>query len=229
MSEHDQAVHVHDEHGTVWSYVVGFGLSLVCTLIPYYLVTRKTLGGSQWLLKTILAFAFIQVVIQVVFFLHIGRGPKPRWNLYFFVATLVIVGMVVGGSVLIINNLHYNMAPQDATKKLVNDEGIAQVGGTATGACDELGENHIVTIIDGKATPASTEAGKCDTLTFINKDTAERQITFGVYPAQTPYAGESDFPLTNRKNFTITLSDTGTFYFYDTSQPNTRGTFTVSE
>lgn len=229
MSEHDVTNQSHEEHGTVWSYVVGFGLSLICTLIPYYLVTHKTLAGSQPLLMAILAFAFVQVVIQVVFFLHIGRGPKPRWNLYFFIATLAIVAMVVGGSVLIINNLHYNMSPQDATKKLVNDEGIAEVSGNATGACDEIRENHTIRIIDGKVSPIHTEAKQCDTLTFINQDGVEREMTFGVHPAHTPYAGVSEFPLTNKKNFTITLSESGTFEFHDHNHPNTFGTFTVNE
>ncbi len=227
MSEHTSSE--HQEKGTLGSYIAGFILSLICTIIPYYLVTHKTIGVSSLLLKAILAFAFVQVVIQVVFFLHLGRGPKPRWNLYFFIATLFIVGVVVGGSVMIMNNLHYNMKPQDATKKLVTDEGIAEVGGTKTGACDEIGKNHIVYITNGKVNAIHTEAKQCDSLTFINQDSVEREMAFGVHPAHTPYAGVSEFPLTTKKkNYTITLTEAGTFEFHDHDHPDTFGTFTVS-
>jgi plastocyanin len=177
----------------------------------------------------ILAFAFVQVVIQVVFFLHLGRGPKPRWNLYFFISTLVIVGFVVGGSIVIINNLHYNMAPQDAFKKLVTDEGIAQVGGTKTGACAEIHKNHVIYFVNGKVTPIHTEAQYCDTLSFVNQDSVEREVAFGVHPAHIPYAGVSEFPLTKRKDYTITLSEAGTYEFHDHDHPDAFGTFTVSK
>lgn len=225
MSSHD---HKDEEQGAMRSYVIGFALSLICTLIPYYLVTQKVVSGSHNLLLTILAFAFVQVVIQVVFFLHLGRGPKPRWNLYFFVGTLFIVAVVVGGSLLIINNLHYNMSPQDATKKLVADEGIAQVSGKKTGACEEIHSNHVVYIRSGKVVSIHTEAKQCDTLSFVNEDSVEREMAFGVHPAHTPYAGVSEFPLTKKKNYTITLSEIGTFEFHDHDHPDVFGTFTVS-
>jgi len=98
------------DHGTVMSYVVGFVLSVICTLIPYYLVVNNILSGTT-LQVCILAFAFVQMFIQITFFLHIGRGPKPRWNLVFFAGTFGIILMVVFGSIIIINNLHYNMSP----------------------------------------------------------------------------------------------------------------------
>lgn len=226
MSQHTPVN--HEEHGTLASYIIGFLLSLMCTLIPYYLVTRQAAAQTSSLLKVILAFAFVQVVIQVVFFLHLGRGPKPRWNLYFFIATLVIVGVVVGGSVMIMNNLHYNMKPQDATKKVIDDEGIAQLNGVKTGACDVTHKNHIIYIVDGKVTPIHTESQRCDTLTFVNKDDMRREMAFGVHPAHTPYAGVREFPLTKKKNYTITLSQSGTFEFHDHDHPDTFGTFTVS-
>lgn len=228
MSDHIEHETSHKEGGTIGSYIVGFILSLVCTLIPYYLVTQKVIEGSQKLLFVILAFAFVQVVIQVVFFLHLGRGPKPRWNLYFFVATLAIVAMVVGGSMLIINNLHYNMSPQETTKKVIDDEAIAEVGGKKTGACDELGENHVVYITHDEVSPIHTDAKQCDTFTFINEDGVEREMAFGVHPKHKPYAGIKEFPLTKKKNYTITLSETGTYQFHDHDHPDTFGTITIT-
>lgn len=215
------------EHGTMKSYVIGFILSLIFTFIPYGLVVNQTITGTA-LLVTIVGFALIQMLIQITFFLHIGRGPKPNWNLFFFVSTFGIILVVVGGSIMIMNNLHYNMSPEDKVKKLVNDEAIAQVGGKETGACKELYENHQVTIVDGLVYPSHTTAKKCDTLTFINKDPETRAIGFGEHPDHGSYAGESDLLIIQKgHNETITLSETGTYQFHDHQQAETAGEFTV--
>jgi cytochrome o ubiquinol oxidase operon protein cyoD len=215
------------EHGTMKSYVIGFILSLVFTFIPYSLVVNKTVTGTA-LLVTIVGFALIQMLIQITFFLHIGRGPKPNWNLFFFIATFGIILVVVGGSIMIMNNLHYNMSPEDKVKKLANDEGIAQVGGKETGACKELYDNHQVTIINGQVFPSHTTAGECDTLTFINEDDTVRAIAFGEHPDHGTYAGNSELLVVKKgRNETITLSETGTFQFHDHEQPETAGEFTV--
>jgi len=214
--------------GNSRSYIVGFLLSLLFTFIPYKLVVDQTITGTS-LLTTILAFAFLQMLVQIVFFLHIGRGPKPRWNLYFFVATFGVILMVVVGSIFIINNLHYNMMPSDQVKKLVNDEGIYQINGEKTGACKGQHNNHQITIKDNIATPQFINAKKCDTLTFINEDNQEREITFGSHPAHAPYAGELELPVKKRRNKTITLSELGLYSFHDHLQPEVMGKFTVTD
>lgn len=213
------------EHGTLQSYIVGFLLSLLFTFIPYVLVVNEVLSGTK-LLVTILGFAVVQMLIQVTFFLHLGRGPKPNWNVYFFVSTVGIIIMVVAGSVIIMNNLHYNMSPTDKVKKIANDEGIYQVGGKPTGACREMGENHIVTITNDEVTPLMTIAKKCDTLSIVNND-AEREIAFGAHPNHDVYAGETELIIRTGRSKTITLSEVGSFQFHDHLQPGTSGQFIV--
>jgi len=216
-----------DHHGSMQSYVVGFLLSLLFTFIPYVMVVNNSFSGTK-LLVIILGFAVIQMIIQVTFFLHLGRGPKPNWNVYFFLSTIGIILMVVAGSVIIMNNLHYNMSPTEKVKKIANDEGIYQVGGKETGACRELGESHIVTIRGGEVSPLYTKAQKCDTLTIINNDD-EREITFGSHPDHSSYAGETELAIRKGRSKTITLSEVGTYQFHDHLQPGTAGQFTVSE
>lgn len=217
----------HNEHGSMQSYVIGFLLSLLFTFIPYVMVVNQTVTGTK-LLLTILGFALIQMIIQVTFFLHLGRGPKPNWNLFFFVSTVGIILMVVGGSIVIINNLHYNMSPTEKVKKIANDEGIYQVGGKETGACKELGESHLVVIKNGIVNPLLTNAKKCDTLTFVNNDD-EREIAFGAHPAHEVYAGETELVIRKGRSKTITLSESGSYQFHDHLQPGTAGNFVVAE
>lgn len=210
------------------SYVVGFALSLVFTFIPYYIVVNQIVTGTA-LLVTILGFAVIQMIIQIVFFLHLGRGPKPLYNVVFFVSTVGIILVVVGGSVVIISNLHKNKTPPNQIKSLIDGEGIYQINGELTGACQGQHPNHKVTIKNGIVTPLYTAANKCDTLTFINEDESERRITFGEHEKHTSYAGENEYIVKKGRNKTITLSETGAHRFHDHLQKETAGVFTVIE
>lgn len=222
---HHTGSKLKSEHGTMQSYVIGFLLSLLFTFIPYIMVVNQTVTGTK-LLATILGFAMVQMIIQITFFLHLGRGPKPNWNLFFFVSTVGIIAVIVGGSILIINNLHYNMSPSDKVKKLANDEGIYQIGGKKTGACKELYTNHKITIKNGKVSPLYTTASKCDTLTFINVDEV-REITFGTHSDHGVYAGETELVVRRERSKTITLSESGTYKFHDNLDPGVAGQFTV--
>jgi cytochrome o ubiquinol oxidase operon protein cyoD len=216
------------EHGTTQSYIIGFLLSLVFTFIPYYLVVNKAVAGNA-LLVTILGFAVLQMLIQVFFFLHLGRGPKPFYNVVFFAFTVGTILVVVGGSIFIMNNLYSLMGSAEVTTKLAENEAIYQVGGQATGACQGVRENHQVTIKNGNVSPVYTEAHRCDTLTFINEDDTVREMTFGQHPRQDSYAGESELTVRKDRPETITLNTAGTYLFHDHADPAVIGHFTVTE
>lgn len=218
--------HTAKEHGTMTSYVVGFILSLIFTAIPYYMVVNKT-ASHDTLVIALLVFAVIQMLIQIIFFLHIGRGPKPLYNVAFYGATVVAILVVVCGSIFIMNHLYGNMNPMDATTKLAQHEGIAQVGGKKTGACDNIGENHKVFIKDGVVTPSHTEAQLCDSLSFINQDSVAHEMAFGTYPNHELYGGESGPTVRSGRPETITLNQTGDYTFHDHHDESVSGTFTV--
>jgi cytochrome o ubiquinol oxidase subunit IV len=213
-------------HGTTASYVVGFLLSLVFTAVPYYMVVSKTLTGTA-LLAAILGFAVVQMLIQIFFFLHLGRGPKPLYNVVFFVFTVGTILVVVGGSIFIMNNLQYNMTPAEVVKKLAQDEAIYQIGGEKTGACQGTHENHQVTIRDGRVTPVHVEAQLCDTLTFLNQDEEVREIAFGLHPQHSGYSGEDELLVRKGRGKTITLNQVGTYRFHDHLEPDIAGSFRV--
>lgn len=211
------------EHGTAASYIVGFILSLIFTVIPYYLVVNKTITGNA-LLITILGFAFIQMLIQIFFFLHLGRGPKPLYNVVFFVATAGLIAVVVGGSIFIMNNLYQNMSPSEVTIKQAEGEGIAHIGHETTGACQGLKENHKVTIRNGQVNPVQTQANQCDTLTFINEDSQVRVLKFGPQS----YGGEFDQTVHKGRPESITLNQIGSYTFKDIYDSSALGYFYVT-
>lgn len=90
------------------SYVIGFMLSIVLTLIPYYLVTERVFGDESLVLGVTL-FGILQLLVQVVFFLHLHKKSKPHWNMIIFSFTLLIVAFLVIGSLWIMYHLNMNM------------------------------------------------------------------------------------------------------------------------
>lgn len=110
-------------HGSTASYVVGFVLSLIFTIIPFLIVMNNTLSG--WLLTAVLvAFAITQLLVQLVFFLHLGKESSPRWNLFIFLLIMLIIAILVIGSLWIMDNLDYRMMPHEVEQHIIDDEGI---------------------------------------------------------------------------------------------------------
>jgi cytochrome o ubiquinol oxidase operon protein cyoD len=224
MSE-TQPSHQHN-HGSVTSYVIGFILSLVFTIIPYLLVVNKLITGDV-LLFTILGFGILQMFIQMFFFLHLGRGPKPLYNVIFFAGTAGTIMIVVVASIFITDNLYRNMMPDEVTRKLAQKEGIAQVGDKPTGACQGNKRNHVVVITDSEVQPLLTTARLCDTITFINDRDGNVELVFGTYNQTVSYGGEDKVLLDDGRPETITLNQAGNFIFRDRSNQGIIGQFSV--
>lgn len=100
-------------------YVIGFITSLALTLGSYTVVTQNALN-RRTILVIIFAFAFIQFVIQLVYFLHLGAESKPRWKQLVFWMMILVVFILVAGSIWIMNNLNYHMSLQQMYQYLNN-------------------------------------------------------------------------------------------------------------
>lgn len=106
------------------SYVVGFILSILITLAAYIVVV-KHLWPMQTLVYIILGIGVVQLVVQLVFFLHIGRGSK--WKFITFIFAILVVLIVVVGTIWIMNHLNYNMmqmSPDQMELYMHQNEGI---------------------------------------------------------------------------------------------------------
>jgi cytochrome o ubiquinol oxidase operon protein cyoD len=90
--------------------VIGFFLSVICTLASYWIVAGHFLRPWAFL-PAVAALGFLQTFVQLVCFLHLGVEEKPRWNLAMFLFMLLVVVVVIGGSLWIITNLDYRMMP----------------------------------------------------------------------------------------------------------------------
>lgn len=92
-------------HGTLKSYVIGFVASLFLTAGSFLLVALKLLAGHT-LAYTITGLAITQAIVQVLFFLHVGQEPKPRWESLVFYFMLLILAIIVVGSLWIMYDLN---------------------------------------------------------------------------------------------------------------------------
>lgn len=89
---------------------IGFVLSIVLTLGIFYIASNPIpcpFGQAALIIGAVI----LQVLLQLVFFMHLGIEEKPRWNLMIFAFMVLIITIVVAGSIWIMKNLDYNMMP----------------------------------------------------------------------------------------------------------------------
>jgi cytochrome o ubiquinol oxidase subunit IV len=98
-------------HGSLRSYLTGFGLSVVLTAIPFWLVMTGALGNSQATVLTIMALALVQIVVHMVFFLHMNASSEGGWTMMALIFTLTLVVIALTGSLWVMYHLNANMMP----------------------------------------------------------------------------------------------------------------------
>ncbi|WP_086982334.1 cytochrome o ubiquinol oxidase subunit IV [Vibrio aphrogenes] len=97
----------HDQSGAK-GYLIGFVASLILTIIPFYfaytgIVSRETT------IEILIITAVAQLLVHLVYFLHMDSSEKGKFNALSFAFTVVIVFIVVAGSIWIMWNLNHNM------------------------------------------------------------------------------------------------------------------------
>ena len=118
MSEH---IHEHDHHDdhhgaegphvTLKEYVTGFVLAVILTVIPFWLVMGNVFESTTTTVIIILAFALVQIVVHMVYFLHMNFHSEGGWNMLALIFTLVLVFITLAGSLWVMYNLNVNMMP----------------------------------------------------------------------------------------------------------------------
>ncbi|HEX7635252.1 MAG TPA: cytochrome o ubiquinol oxidase subunit IV [Noviherbaspirillum sp.] len=125
MSEHhnhsghgaDHGHHAHDDHadhGSLKSYAVGFLLSVILTAIPFWLVMGKVFDKSNVTAFVILGFAAVQIVVHMIYFLHMNTRSEGGWSMLALIFTVVLVFIVLTGSIWVMYHLNHNMMPSMA-------------------------------------------------------------------------------------------------------------------
>jgi cytochrome o ubiquinol oxidase operon protein cyoD len=98
-------------HGSLRGYLIGFGLSVVLTAIPFWLVMTGVIQSKQATAFTIMALAAIQIFVHMIFFLHMNATSEDGWTLVALVFTLILVVITLAGSLWVMYHLNSNMMP----------------------------------------------------------------------------------------------------------------------
>jgi cytochrome o ubiquinol oxidase subunit IV len=101
-------------HGSLKSYITGFGLSLVLTALSFGAV-MSGLVPHDMILGAITILAIVQLLVQLMFFLHLGAAPEQRNNTVIFVLTILLIATIVAGSLWVMHNANVNMMPTQMT------------------------------------------------------------------------------------------------------------------
>ena len=103
----------HDggSHGSLGGYLIGFFLSVVLTAIPFWLVMSGVLGASNLTAIAIMALAVVQIVVHMVFFLHMNTRSEGGWTMLAMIFTVVVVVITLSGSLWVMYHLNTNMMP----------------------------------------------------------------------------------------------------------------------
>ncbi|SDC60273.1 cytochrome o ubiquinol oxidase subunit IV [Paraburkholderia lycopersici] len=106
MSAH--SIHEEESHGSFGGYLAGFILAVVLTAASFWLVLH---GGfpRETALIGLAVLAVVQILVHLVFFLHMNTSSSQRWNVTAFGFTALTVLIVVIGTLWVMHNVSMNM------------------------------------------------------------------------------------------------------------------------
>ena len=113
-SDDHHDAHGHEEggyHATVEGYLIGFFLSMVLTAIPFWLVMGQVIPSSKVTAFVILAFAAVQMVVHMIYFLHLNAKVESGWSALALTFTGALVIIMLAGSIWVMYHMNTNMMP----------------------------------------------------------------------------------------------------------------------
>ena len=91
-------------------YLLGLGLAILLTIASFSVAGTNLIWGPG-IPVALVVLAIAQIGVHLVFFLHITTAPDNTNNVLALAFGVLIVGLVVGGSVWIMQHLDERMMP----------------------------------------------------------------------------------------------------------------------
>ena len=107
----DHGHDAHVPHSTLRGYATGFVLAVILTAIPFYLVMNKVFSSSGTAALVLLGLAAVQVVVHMVYFLHMNTKVEGGWSMLAMLFTAMVVVIMLSGSIWVMYNMNRNMMP----------------------------------------------------------------------------------------------------------------------
>jgi cytochrome o ubiquinol oxidase operon protein cyoD len=104
----------HDDdgpHSTMREYLIGFVLSVVLTAIPFWLVMADVISNRTVAVLVLGGFAVVQILVHMVFFLHMNGKVEGGWTMLSTLFTVVFVAIAIAGTLWVMFHMNTNMMP----------------------------------------------------------------------------------------------------------------------
>ena len=120
MSAHDTHAHPagHDDHhgdvgphSSLREYAIGFVLSVILTAIPFWLVMAKVIADRNTAVLVLGGVAVGQILVHMVYFLHMNGKVEGGWTLLSTIFTVVFVAIAIAGTLWVMFHMNANMMP----------------------------------------------------------------------------------------------------------------------
>ena len=120
-AQHTHDTHGHDAHhgdhdvgphSSLRDYVIGFVLSVILTAIPFWLVMAKVIADRNTAVLVLGGFAVVQVLVHMVYFLHMNGKVESGWTLLSTIFTVVFVAITIAGTLWVMFHMNANMMPE---------------------------------------------------------------------------------------------------------------------
>ncbi|HRL53306.1 MAG TPA: cytochrome o ubiquinol oxidase subunit IV [Acidovorax temperans] len=115
------AQHTHDAHhgdhdvgphSSLREYAIGFVLSVILTAIPFWLVMAKVIADRNTAVLVLGGFAVVQILVHMVYFLHMNGKVEGGWTLLSTIFTVVFVAIAIAGTLWVMFHMNANMMPE---------------------------------------------------------------------------------------------------------------------
>ena len=127
-ADHHHDGHGAASHGSLRDYVTGFVLAVILTVIPFWLVMGHVISDTRLTAWIIMLFAVAQVIVHLVYFLHMNSRAEGGWTMLAMIFTIALVFITFLGSVWVMDHLNENMMPMAAHSTMLPPQDTKTTG-----------------------------------------------------------------------------------------------------
>ena len=84
---------------------------MILTAIPFGLVMSGAIENSDVAAMVVMGFGAVQIIVHMVYFLHMNRKAQGGWTFLAFVFTAILLAITLVGSLWVMYHLNYNLMP----------------------------------------------------------------------------------------------------------------------
>ncbi len=126
-----------EAHSTIGGYLTGFGLSVVLTVIPFWLVMARPIEDGVVTSLLVILLAVAQIIVHMVYFLHMDAKSEGGWTIMALIFTVVLLVITISGSLWVMYHLNSNMMPMENGTMDGMEMNGGQMGGMSMGGASE--------------------------------------------------------------------------------------------